>query len=145
MQKCMMRLSLSENSFLFKRGYAFYHENGTFVLILFFGRIIDVNRDNDYWAIRKWKNYIGQICRRSARLPLLWCGRLYLGEKILKNHILLCIVMKKRLADWAIDILPYEYFVMAGSMSSFHYAFDDKFEMMVFLYVEPDNSCTAST
>ena len=27
---------------------------------------------------------------------------------------------------------------MAGSMSSFHYAFDDKFEMMVFLYVEPD-------
>ena len=36
------------------------------------------------------------------------------------------------------DIEPYEHFVMAGSMSSFHYAFDDKFEMMVFLYVEPD-------
>ena len=27
---------------------------------------------------------------------------------------------------------------MAGSMSSFHYAFDDKFAMMVLLYVEPD-------
>ena len=35
-------------------------------------------------------------------------------------------------------IEPYEHFVMAGSMSSFHYAFDDKFEMMVFLYAEPD-------
>lgn len=36
------------------------------------------------------------------------------------------------------DIAPYEHFVMAGSMSSFHYAFDDMFKMMVFLYVEPD-------
>lgn len=36
------------------------------------------------------------------------------------------------------DIASYEHFVMAGSMSSFHYAFDDKFEMMVFLYVEPN-------
>lgn len=36
------------------------------------------------------------------------------------------------------DIAPFEHFVMAGSMSSFHYAFDDKFEMMVFLYAEPD-------
>ncbi len=36
------------------------------------------------------------------------------------------------------DIEPYEHFVMAGSMSSFHYAFDDKFEMMVLLYVEAD-------
>lgn len=35
------------------------------------------------------------------------------------------------------DIAPCEHFVMAGSMSSFHYAFDDKFEMMVFLYAEP--------
>ena len=35
------------------------------------------------------------------------------------------------------DISPYEHFVMAGSMSSFHYAFDDKFDMMVFLYAEP--------
>ena len=36
------------------------------------------------------------------------------------------------------DIAPYEHFVMAGSMSSFHYAFYDMFKMMVFLYVEPD-------
>ena len=36
------------------------------------------------------------------------------------------------------DIAPYEHFVMAGSMSSFHYAFDDMFEMMVLLYVSPD-------
>ena len=36
------------------------------------------------------------------------------------------------------DIGPREHFVMAGSMSSFHYAFDDKFAMMVLLYVEPD-------
>ena len=35
-------------------------------------------------------------------------------------------------------IAPYEHFVMAGSMSSFHQAFDDSFSMMVFLYVEPD-------
>ena len=27
---------------------------------------------------------------------------------------------------------------MAGSMSSFHYAFDEMFEMMVLLYVSPD-------
>ena len=36
------------------------------------------------------------------------------------------------------DIAPYEHFVMAGSMSSFHYAFDEMFEMMVLLYVSPD-------
>ena len=35
-------------------------------------------------------------------------------------------------------IAPYEHFVMAGSMSSFHQAFDNTFEMMVFLYVDPD-------
>lgn len=35
-------------------------------------------------------------------------------------------------------ISPYEYFVMAGSMSSFHDAFDAMFEMMVLLYAEPD-------
>lgn len=35
------------------------------------------------------------------------------------------------------DISPHEHFVMAGSMSSFHYAFDDKFGMMVLLYAEP--------
>lgn len=35
-------------------------------------------------------------------------------------------------------ISPYEHFVMAGSMSSFHFAFDDKFKMMVFLYADPD-------
>ena len=45
---------------------------------------------------------------------------------------------EEKLSRLSNDILPYEYFVMAGSMSSFHYAFDDKFEMMVFLYVEPD-------
>ena len=32
-------------------------------------------------------------------------------------------------------VLPYEHFVMAGSMSSFHDAFDNMFEMMVLLYV----------
>ena len=36
------------------------------------------------------------------------------------------------------DIEPYEHFVMAGSMSSFHYAFDDKFEIIAFLYAEPN-------
>ncbi len=35
-------------------------------------------------------------------------------------------------------IAPYEHFVMAGSMSSFHEAFDDSFAMMVFLYTDPD-------
>lgn len=35
-------------------------------------------------------------------------------------------------------VIPYEHFVMAGSMSSFHQTFDDMFEMMVLLYVEPD-------
>jgi adenylate kinase family enzyme len=29
------------------------------------------------------------------------------------------------------DISSHEHFVMAGSMSSFHYAFDDKFELMI--------------
>lgn len=36
------------------------------------------------------------------------------------------------------DIAPYEHFIMVGSMSSFHYAFDEMFEMMVLLYVSPD-------
>ena len=36
------------------------------------------------------------------------------------------------------DIEPYEHFVMAGSMSSFHQAFDNNFEMMVFLYAGPE-------
>ena len=31
-----------------------------------------------------------------------------------------------------------EHFVMAGSMSSFHQAFDEMFELMVLLYVEPN-------
>lgn len=35
-------------------------------------------------------------------------------------------------------IAPYEHFVMAGSMSSFHEAFDPYFGMMVFLYADPD-------
>ncbi|MBP5604315.1 MAG: AAA family ATPase [Ruminiclostridium sp.] len=35
-------------------------------------------------------------------------------------------------------IAPFDHFVMAGSMSSFHYAFDDKFEMMILLYAGPD-------
>lgn len=35
-------------------------------------------------------------------------------------------------------IEPYEHFVMAGSMSSFHQEFDDKFELMVFLYAGPE-------
>ena len=33
-------------------------------------------------------------------------------------------------------IALHEHFVMAGSMSSFHQAFDDCFSMMVFLYVD---------
>ncbi len=36
------------------------------------------------------------------------------------------------------DIEPCEHFVMAGSMSSFHQAFDDKFELVVFLYAGPE-------
>ena len=35
-------------------------------------------------------------------------------------------------------IAPYEYFVMAGSMSSFHEEFDPDFAMMVLLYTDPD-------
>jgi cytidylate kinase len=35
-------------------------------------------------------------------------------------------------------IAPYEHFVMAGSMSSFHTHFDVYFGMMVFLYAAPD-------
>ena len=35
-------------------------------------------------------------------------------------------------------IAPYEHIVMAGSMSSFHEAFDPYFGMMVFLYADPD-------
>ena len=34
------------------------------------------------------------------------------------------------------DIAPYEHFVMAGSMSSFHYAFDEMFEIHSnFIYI----------
>ena len=44
----------------------------------------------------------------------------------------------EKISIWSNDIAPYEHFVMAGSMSSFHYAFDEMFEMMVLLYVSPD-------
>ena len=35
-------------------------------------------------------------------------------------------------------VAPFRHFVMAGSMSSFHSAFDDTFALMVFLYVAPE-------
>ena len=46
--------------------------------------------------------------------------------------------MKEKISRLQAAIAPYEHFVMAGSMSSFHQAFDDCFTMMVFLYVDPD-------
>lgn len=45
---------------------------------------------------------------------------------------------EQKIARLDADIAPHEHFVMAGSMSSFHYAFDDKFAMMVLLYAPPE-------
>lgn len=44
----------------------------------------------------------------------------------------------EKISRLSCNIEPCEHFVMAGSMSSFHQAFDNKFEMMVFLYAEPE-------
>ena len=62
----------------------------------------------------------------------------YIWRKDTKEPYTVMYSREEKISRLSNDILPYEYFVMAGSMSSFHYAFDDKFEMMVFLYVEPD-------
>lgn len=62
----------------------------------------------------------------------------YIWRKDTKKPYTVMYSHEEKISRLSNDILPYEYFVMAGSMSSFHYAFDDKFEMMVFLYVKPD-------
>ena len=62
----------------------------------------------------------------------------YIWKKDTKKPYTVMYSREEKISRLNNDILPYEHFVMAGSMSSFHYAFDDKFEMMVFLYVEPD-------
>ena len=69
----------------------------------------------------------------------------YIWRKDTKEPYTVMYSHEEKISRLSNDILPYEYFVMAGSMSSFHYAFDDKFEMMVFLYVKVRISCTAST
>ena len=46
--------------------------------------------------------------------------------------------LEEKISRLQAAIAPYGHFVMGGSMSSFHHAFDDCFSMMVFLYVEPE-------
>lgn len=62
----------------------------------------------------------------------------YIWRKDTQKPYTVMYSREEKISRLSNDILPYEHFVMAGSMSSFHFAFDDKFEMLVLLYVEPD-------
>ena len=62
----------------------------------------------------------------------------YIWRKDTDEPYTMMYTREEKISRLSHDIAPHEHFVMAGSMSSFHDAFDDKFDMMVLLYVEPD-------
>ncbi len=62
----------------------------------------------------------------------------YIWKKDTQEPYTVMYTRQEKIYRLSSAIAPFDHFVMAGSMSSFHYAFDDKFEMMILLYAEPD-------
>ena len=83
------------------------------------------------------KTTLGKVVADKLKYPYFDVDD-YIWKKDTKKPYTVMYSREEKISRLNNDILPYEHFVMAGSMSSFHYAFDDKFGMMVFLYVEPD-------
>lgn len=83
------------------------------------------------------KTTLGKIVAQKLGYPYFDVDD-YIWKKNTDNPYTQMYTREEKISRLSNDIAPYRHFVMAGSMSSFHYAFDDKFEMMVFLYVEPN-------
>ncbi len=83
------------------------------------------------------KTTLGKVVAQKLGYPYFDVDD-YIWKQNTDNPYTQMYTKEEKISRLSSAIAPYEHFVMAGSMSSFHYAFDDKFEMMVFLYVEPN-------
>lgn len=83
------------------------------------------------------KTTLGRIVAQKLGVPYFDVDD-YIWKKDTERPYTQMYTREEKIARLSNDIAPCEHFVMAGSMSSFHYAFDDKFEMMVLLYAAPD-------
>ncbi len=83
------------------------------------------------------KTTLGKIAARKLGYPYFDVDD-YIWKQNTDSPYTQMYTRDEKISRLSNDIAPYEHFVMAGSMSSFHYAFDEMFEMMVLLYVSPD-------
>lgn len=83
------------------------------------------------------KTTLGKIAARKLGYPYFNVDD-YIWKQNTDSPYTQMYTRDEKISRLSNDIAPYEHFVMAGSMSSFHYAFDEMFEMMVLLYVSPD-------
>ena len=83
------------------------------------------------------KTTLGKIAARKLGYPYFDVDD-YIWKQNTDSPYAQMYTRDEKISRLSNDIAPYEHFVMAGSMSSFHYAFDEMFEMMVILYVSPD-------
>ena len=83
------------------------------------------------------KSSLGKIVAEKLGFPYFDVDD-YIWKKDTPEPFTQMYSMAEKISRLSGDIEPCEHFVMAGSMSSFHQAFDDKFELMVFLYAGPE-------
>ena len=83
------------------------------------------------------KTTLGKIVSQKLKIPYFDVDD-YIWRRDTKEPFTVMYKREEKISRLSDDIAEIEHFVMAGSMSSFHQAFDDKFEMMVFLYTTPD-------
>lgn len=83
------------------------------------------------------KTTLGKIAARKLGYPYFDVDD-YIWKQNTDSPYTQMYTRDEKISRLSNDIAPYEHFVMAGSMSSFHYAFDEMFEMIVLLYVSPD-------
>ena len=83
------------------------------------------------------KTTLGKIAARKLGYPYFDVDD-YIWKQNTDSPYTQMYTRDEKISRLSNDIAPYEHFVMAGSMSSSHYAFDEMFEMMVLLYVSPD-------
>lgn len=83
------------------------------------------------------KTTLGKIAARKLGYPYFDVDD-YIWKQNTDSPYTQMYTRDEKISRLSNDIALYEHFVMAGSMSSFHYAFDEMFEMMVLLYVSPD-------
>ena len=83
------------------------------------------------------KTTLGKIAARKLGYPYFDVDD-YIWKQNTDSPYTQMYTRDEKISRLSNDIAPYEHFVIAGSMSSFHYAFDEMFEMMVLLYVSPD-------